>query len=116
MESQIPDNSEAQDEDETGAAKEGKTEKKEEDESSSGEYTYGSDDDDDDDDSDEEESPKGKQIEEKGEKTGGKFAEMKPTPPSDAEILARIQQKQVDEFYSCAEGSFLSDLAQLQDI
>lgn len=36
---------------------------------------------------------------------------MKIKPPSDAELLARVQQKQVEEFYSTAEGSFLSDLA-----
>lgn len=91
MESQLPGGSEAKDPEDEGAVDEAKAEKKEGDDSSSGEYTYGSDDDDDDDeDSDEEESPKGKQIEEKGEKAGAKFPQLKG-PPSDAELLARVQ-------------------------
>ena len=115
MESQLPSYSRKE---ATEAAadqeKEGKDDKKGDDDSSSGEYTYGSDDDDDDD--DEDESPKAKQIEEKGDKTGSKGEQIKDAPPTDAEILARFQQKQVDDFYSCTEGSFLSDLAQLKEI
>jgi hypothetical protein len=115
MESQLPNDDRA---DATKSAvdqekgEEENADKKGDDESSSGEYTYGSEDDEDDDD----ESPKGKQIEEKDDKAGSKAEQLKDAPPTDAEILARFQQKQVDDFYSCADGSFLSDLAQLKEI
>lgn len=35
---------------------------------------------------------------------------------TDAEILAKIQQKQIEDFYSTAKGSFLSDLEHLKGI
>lgn len=120
MESQLPGNSAANEPEPADAKAEGDKEadadNKGDDDSSSGEYTYGSDDDDDEDDSDDDVKPQPKQIEEKGDKTGSKAEVIKNAPPTDSEILARLQQKQVDDFYSCAEGSFLSDLAQLKDI
>ena len=119
MESQLPGNSRPADsepaKDELKEGKEATADKEGDDDTSSGEYTYGSEDDEDEDE-DDDDDPKSKQIEEKGDKTGSKGEQIKDAPPTDAEILARIEQQQVDDFYSCAQGSFLSDLAQLKDI
>jgi len=36
--------------------------------------------------------------------------------PTDAALLARFQQQQVDDVYQNGTGSFLADLAKLKDI